>query len=206
MSVTSCGKLQANNQASVLNQNFISNQVSPYKLGDTVDDFTLKNVDNNMVSMANYKDAKGFIIVFTCNTCPYAKLYENRIIELDKTFSEQGWQLIAINPNDPSVQEGDSFENMQKKAAQSNYQFPYLYDEGQTVYPKWGAARTPHIFIVQQTSKGSILKYIGAIDDNARDENKVEKEYVKLAIENLEKGKQPNPDFTRAIGCTIKTK
>lgn len=177
-----------------------------YKVGDKVDDFSLKNVDGKMVSMADYANAKGYIIIFTCNTCPYSNMYEDRIIALDKKYAQKGWPVIAINPNDPEIQEGDSFDNMKKRAGEKGYTFPYLLDEGQEVYPKWGAARTPHVFIVSNNNGGKILEYIGTIDDNARDESAVTVNYVDKTIASLEANETPEPRTTKAIGCTIKTK
>lgn len=179
---------------------------NPYEVGDVVSDFSLKNVDGKMVSMASFKDAKGFIVVFTCNTCPYSQMYEQRIIDAHAKYGPKGWPVIAINPNDPAAQPGDSFEKMQALAKAKNYQFPYLFDEGQKEYPKWGAARTPHVFIVQKSAAGNTLEYIGAIDDNARNAESVTVNYLDATIAALEAGKKPATTFTKAIGCSIKTK
>src|SRR3954462_14452704 len=102
-----------------------------YKPGDKATDFKLKNTDGKMVSLADYKNAKGFIVVFTCNHCPYAKAYESRVLELDKKYASKGYPVIAINPNDPKVEEEDSFDNMAARAKQKHYTFPYLFDETQ---------------------------------------------------------------------------
>lgn len=208
---TSCEHANAS-KAGIVNTSFTSQQkekpdfVKAYSIGDSIEDFSLKNVDGKFVSLANFKDAKGFIVIFTCNSCPYAKMYEQRIIDLDKKYSHKKWQVIAINPNDPSVQEGDSYEKMQALAKEKEYGFPYLFDEGQVVYPKWGAARTPHAFIIQRTERGNILEYVGAIDDNARNANAVKVNYIDKTISSLESGEEPSPRTTKAIGCTIKTK
>src|SRR5580658_4195925 len=87
-----------------------------YKVGDKASDFKLKNIDDKMVSMADYKDAKGIIVVFTCNHCPFAKKYESRIMDLDKKYKSKGFPVVAISPNDPSIVADDSFDNMQKLA------------------------------------------------------------------------------------------
>ena len=132
-----------------------------YEIGDKAEDFKLKNVDGKMVSMADYKDAKGFIIVFTCNHCPYAIAYEDRIIALDKKYKALGYPVIAINPNDPDVQPGDSFEGMQERASDKEFTFPYLYDATQSTYPKYGATRTPHIFVLNKEPKLTALAWNG---------------------------------------------
>lgn len=181
--------------------------VTGYAIGDKASDFKLKNVDGKMVSMADYKDAKGFIVVFTCNHCPYAKAYEDRIMALDKKYSDKGYLLIAINPNDPKVQPEDSYEKMQERAKEKGFAFPYLHDENQEVYPEYGATKTPHVFILQKdSSKNLIVKYIGAIDDNHEEPEKVTARYVENAVDNLMAGKEVNPTTTKAVGCSIKKK
>src|SRR5579863_1570684 len=101
---------------------------SGYVVGDKATDFKLKNVDGKMVSLSDYKNDKGFIVVFTCNHCPFAKAYEDRIIALNGKYASQGYPVIAINPNDPTQIEEDSYANMQARAKAKNYQFPYLLD------------------------------------------------------------------------------
>ncbi len=174
-----------------------------YQIGDVAEDFSLLNVNNKMVSMADYKDANGYIIIFTCNHCPYAKMYEKRIIDLQKKYSKKGYPVIAINPNDPEVVPEDSFENMKQLSKKKKYPFAYLMDEKQSVYPKFGATKTPHVFLLD---KNKVVKYIGAIDDNAKDENNVKIQYVEDAISAIESGKQPDPAVTKAIGCGVKKK
>src|SRR6056297_34576 len=173
-----------------------------YEIGDVVDDFSLKSTDGEMVSMANYPDAKGYIIIFTCNHCPYAIAYEDRIIELHNEWAPKGYPVIAINPNDPDVQPDDSFEKMKERASEKNFPFKYVLDKGQKVYPKFGAERTPHVFLVDENS---VLRYIGAIDNNYKSAEAADEHYLRDAISALEAGKDPNPAMTKAIGCTIKT-
>src|SRR3984885_560776 len=96
-----------------------------YNVGDKAIDFKLKNVDGKIVSMADYKDAKGFIVIFTCNHCPFAKAYESRIMALDTKYKAKGYPVIAINPNDPTAVAEDNFETMQQRAKAKNYAFPY---------------------------------------------------------------------------------
>ncbi len=172
------------------------------KVGDVAPDFRLKGVDDQYHSLADFPDAKGFIVTFTCNTCPYSRMYEDRLIELHHKMAPRGWPVIAINPNDPAAQPGDSFEEMKKRAREKGFPFLYLFDEGQKVYPQYGAERTPHVFLLD---KDRVVRYIGAIDDSPRKPDNATRRYVEEAIAAIEAGKQPDPDFTRAIGCTIKT-
>lgn len=176
-----------------------------YKVGDEASDFSLKNVDGKMVSLADYKKAKGFIVIFTCNSCPYSVANEDRIIALDKKYKSKGYPVIAINPNDPVVQPRDSYDRMKIRAEEKGFTFPYLFDEDQEVYPRYGATRTPHVYILNKDDGKLIVEYIGAIDDSSRDESGVSKKYVENAVDALLAGKKPSETYTRAIGCSIKT-
>lgn len=175
-----------------------------YKIGDVAEDFSLKNIDGNMVSLADYEDAKGFIVTFTCNTCPYAVQYEDRIIALNNKYEDKGYPVIAIMPNNTAVKPGDDLDAMKERAESKGFTFPYLIDAEQTVYPKFGATKTPHIFVLQKTDAGNVVKYIGAIDDNYKDESAVTTKYVEDAVDALLAGKDVPLKETKAIGCTIK--
>ena len=177
-----------------------------YKIGDKAIDFKLKNVDGKMVSMADFKDAKGFVVIFSCNHCPYVVAYEDRMIELHNKYAPKGFPVIAINPNDPEVQPQDSFEKMIERANEKKFPFVYLFDEGQKVYPVYGATRTPHIYLLSKKGKDLIVEYIGAIDNNYRDASQVTETYLADAIDALLAGKKPSVTETKAIGCTIKVK
>ena len=177
-----------------------------YQPGSLVSDFKLKNVDNKLVSLGDYKNAKGYIIVFTCNTCPYAKAYEQRIIELHKKYAEKGFPVIAINPNDPSVSPGDSFSESQKRSISKNYPFAYLSDPDQEITKRFGATRTPHVFLLSKSEKGNKVEYIGAVDSDTENTDPDKVNYVQEAIEALSQQKNPATKFTKAIGCTIKWK
>ena len=177
-----------------------------YKIGDQATDFKLENIDGKMVSLADYKDANGFIVIFTCNHCPYAIAYEDRIIALDKKYKPLGYPVIAINPNDPEVQPEDSMEAMKKRAAEKGFTFPYLLDEGQKIYPQYGATKTPHVFLLNKEDGKNIVKYIGTIDNNYEDANDADVHYVQDAVDALIAGKQVPNEMTVAIGCTIKVK
>lgn len=181
-----------------------TNSSTGYKIGDVATDFNLKNIDGNMVSLSNYKEAKGFIVIFTCNTCPYAVAYEDRIEGLNKKYASQGYPVIAIMPNNPEVKPGDNMEAMKARAKAKGFTFPYLMDEGQKIYPQYGATKTPHVYVLQKTSKGNVVKYIGAIDDNYQDAAAVNTKYVENAVDALMAGKEIKEKETRAIGCTIK--
>ncbi len=181
-------------------------QTKGYKVGDYATDFSLKNVNGKEVSLAQYKDAKGFIVVFTCNTCPYSKLYEDRIIALNQKYAPQGFPVVAINPNDAGVQPEDSFEQMQQRAKDKNFPFPYLQDKTQEITTAYGATRTPHVYLLNKDRKGLRVEYIGAIDNNHKDAAKADQKFVEEAVDSLLAGKKPKNNLTKAIGCTIKWK
>ncbi len=178
-----------------------------YKVGDQAADFKLKNVDGKTVSLSDYPNAKGFIVVFTCNNCPYARAYQDRIIALDKKYKAQGYPVIAINPNDPAVEPADSYDAMVAKAKDKGYTFPYLFDPQHVVYKSYGATNTPHAFVLNKDGQGKlVVKYIGAIDDNYQDASAVKKPYLENAVKALLTGKEPEPNMTKAIGCGVKSK
>jgi peroxiredoxin len=187
---------------SILTVAFTVKTEKGYKVGDKIENFKLKNIDDKMVSLSDYKEAKGFIIVFTCNMCPYSVANEDRINALDAKYKSKGFPVIAINPNDPEASKGDSFEDMKVRASEKGFTFPYLFDEGQKVYPKFGASKTPHVYIVTKSSMK--VEYIGAIDNSSRNPDVVSEKYVENAVDALLAGNKIEKTETRAIGCSIK--
>lgn len=175
-----------------------------YQVGDKATNFSLKNIDGTMVTMDDFKDAKGIIVIFTCNHCPYSVLYEDRINDLDQKYKTKGYPVIAVNPNDSVKQPEDSFTNMVVRAKEKQFTFPYLIDADQSITKAYGASRTPHVFLLEKKNSEYIVRYIGAIDDNSKTPTEVEEKFVENAIEALIEGEKPDPDFTKAIGCTIK--
>ncbi len=172
-----------------------------YKVGDVAEDFSLKNIDENYFSLADIQDAQGYIIIFTCNHCPFAVKYEDRIIALHHEMAPKGWPVVAINPNNPDIVPEDSFEAMQVRAKEKSFPFAYLIDQGQDVYPKFGATKTPHVFLLD---KNLVVRYMGAIDDNYASPEDVSIHYVRNAIQAIQKGQDIIPSTTKAIGCSIK--
>ena len=175
-----------------------------YEVGDYATDFKLLNIDGDYLSLSDYSDAKGFIVIFTTNHCPYAVAWEDRIIDLDKTFRSKGYPVIAINPNSAEAYPDDSYEKMIERAEQKGFTFPYLHDAKQEIYKIYGATKTPHVYVLNKEAEKLKVAYIGAIDNNYRDASEADEHYVRDAVNNLLAGKDPDPDFTRAIGCSIK--
>ncbi len=181
-----------------------------YKVGDEAIDFNLPNTSGKFISMSIYKEAKGFILIFTCNHCPYAKAYQERIKVLSKMYAPQGYMVICINSNDPAANESDSYDSMKVRYKSAAFNFPYLWDGDQHIASTYGATRTPHVFVLQkqgfENTNKFMVRYIGAIDDNYEDATKVKEKYVEDAVNALLKHEYPKVENTKAIGCTIKWK
>lgn len=177
-----------------------------YGIGEAVADFKLKNIDGKMVSLKDFNSAKGFVIIFVSNHCPFSKSYEDRILGIDRKYAALGFPVIAINPNDPEAYEEDSFANMQTRAKEKGYTFPYLTDNTQAVTKLFGSIRTPQAFVLKKENGQVTVQYIGAIDNNAQDPFNVTKHYVTDALNNLLLNKPVVTTTTKAIGCAIKWK
>lgn len=210
LSLTACKKETTITEENVANDTLATTEEvvekTGYKIGDEATDFSLTGTDDKQHSLSDYSDAKGFIVIFTCNHCPYAKAYEDRIVALDKKYKKLGYPVIAINPNDASVQPEDSFDLMKVRAQEKGFTFPYLVDKDQKIFPQYGATKTPHVFVLQKENGKNIVKYIGAIDNNHEDANDVSEKYVEAAVDALLKNEPIKQTETVAIGCTIKVK
>ncbi|HAK80033.1 MAG TPA: thioredoxin family protein [Runella sp.] len=174
-----------------------------YPIGGSVAEFKLQNVKGGTVNLSDYKDKKGVIVVFTCNHCPFAKAYEERIIALDKKYAALNFPVVAINSNDASDYEDESMDNMKKRAMEKGYTFPYLQDATQAVAKAFGATRTPHVFVLRNENAKFTVQYIGTIDDNYQDPAGVTKRYVEDAVNNILAGKPVVVTQTKAVGCAI---
>lgn len=176
------------------------------KVGDVAVPFKLTNIDNKMVSLSDYNSSKGVIVIFTCNHCPFAVAYEDRIIDLHKKYSSLGFPVVAINPNDAVAYPEDDFASMQKRSKDKKFPFVYLYDESQVIARAYGAQKTPHVYMLQKEGADFKVRYIGAIDDNTDEPAAVTKKYVENALNALIEGQTVSENFTKAIGCSIKWK
>jgi peroxiredoxin len=178
----------------------------PYKPGDSASDFNLKSVNGKTVSLMNYENAKGYIVVFYSNVCPMANKYEQRIEDLHKQFGPKGYPVVAVNSNDKDVAPGDSYEEMKKLAKSKDYKFDYLYDESQDVAKSYGATNTPHVYVLSRNEDNLKVEYVGAIDNNPEDASEADKKYVADAVNALLNGQEVKVKGTKAIGCSIKWK
>lgn len=185
---------------------FLLPQTDALKVGDTAPNFSLKNVDGKMISLNTGENIKGYVIVFTSNSCPYSALYEDRLIALQTKYYNQGFPVIAIQSNNPKNSPDDSFEKMKERANEKAFNFPYLMDTNDQVTAKsFGATNTPQVYILKKEQGGSfIVAYIGAIDNNSRNPSDATKRYVELALDQLIAGESVETPNTKAIGCVIK--
>ncbi|MCW3121795.1 MAG: redoxin [Flavipsychrobacter sp.] len=174
-----------------------------YAADKTISDFSLKNIDGKSVALKDYPSAKGFIIVFTCNHCPFAKLYPPRLNELNKKYKALGVPLIAISSTDTIVFEEDTYLKMVAKAKQEKFNFPYLFDGAQQVAKNFATQKTPHAFVVWKEHGQYIIKYSGAIDDNGAQPKQVKHSYIAEAVDALLNGKEVAVKETRSIGCQV---
>lgn len=166
-------------------------------VGEKAPDFSaVPGIDGKKHGLAEYKDAKAIVVVFTCNHCPVAVEYEDRLVALQKEFKKQGVQFVAICSN---PEETDSLAELKARAESKKFNFPYLHDDGQKVGREYGAAVTPHVFLLDGKHK---IAYMGAIDDNM-DAEKVKKHYLSDAIKSVLAGKSPETTETRQFGCGI---
>jgi alkyl hydroperoxide reductase subunit AhpC len=170
--------------------------------GKVISNFELRNVDGKLFNINNINNAKGCIVVFTCNHCPFAKLYPQRFNDLNSKYKELGVPLIAINSMDSAVYEDETFALMQAKCKESNFNFPYLQDVTQAVGKQFGAEHTPHAFIIWKENNNWIIKYSGAIDDNG-EHPELAKPYIAYAVDELLANKPVSKPETESFGCRI---
>jgi peroxiredoxin len=154
-------------------------------------------IDDKQHSLADYKDARLIVLVFTCNHCPVAKAYEDRLVALQKDYAAKGVQIVAVNVNNIP---DDRLDKMKERAKEKGFNFPYLYDSSQKIGRDYGATVTPHVFLLDKDRK---LAYRGAIDDNMA-VDKVKKHYLRDALDALLAGRRPPETTTKQFGCGIK--
>lgn len=180
----------------------INDNSTVLKIGAPLPHFALPAADGTVVQSRLIKDLV-LVVVFTCNHCPYAQAYEDRLIALANHFDGEGVQFVLINSNDASSYPEDSMENMQKLSQQKSYPFPYCMDETQEAAKAFGALCTPHCFVFNHERR---LKYKGRVDDNWSDPSAVSEHNLREAIAALLKGEEPPAHEANAIGCSIKWK
>lgn len=175
----------------------------PLKIGSKMPahDATFRAVDGTEVSLADVAGEKGTLVIFTCNHCPYVKAWESRTVKIANEAKQMGFGVIALNANDPSKYEGDSFEGMVKRAKATGMRYPYVVDEGSKLAQAFGASRTPEVFLFDAEGE---LVYHGTIDDDYKDASAVDSHYLRDAVKAVSEGKDVPEETTKALGCSIK--
>jgi peroxiredoxin len=166
-------------------------------IGDTAPAFEkLIGTDDKPHSLADFKQAKAVVVVYTCNHCPVAQAYEDRLMALQKEYQGKGVQLVAINVNN---NEADKLEAMKERSGIKNFNYPYLYDASQKSAASYGASVTPHVFLLDGQRK---IAYMGAVDDSMSSGD-VKQPYLRDALDAVLAGKTPATAETRQVGCGI---
>jgi peroxiredoxin len=189
----------------------VNNEHETLEIGAKAPDFKLAGVDNKMYSLASFKNAKVLVIVFTCNHCPTAQAYEDRIIKLTSDYANKGVAVVAIMPNDPTCLRldeldfsdlGDSYEDMKIRAEEKKFNFPYLYDgKTEAVSKAYGPVATPHVFVFDQERK---LRYEGRVDDMESPFKIPNNTDTRNAIDALLNNREVPVKTTKVFGCSIK--
>jgi hypothetical protein len=180
-----------------------SSSSGTFTLGSKLPQFQLLNVDGATVGPEYFSGAKGYLVGFLCNHCPYVKGSEEMLIRIANQFQPDGLKVVTINSNDAGKYPEDSFEKMKDKSRQMNLPYPYLHDESQNVARMFDAACTPEFYLFDSNLS---LVYHGTINDSPRDASKVTKEYLSQAIVSVLEGRTPDPQFVHPVGCSIKWK
>ena len=168
------------------------------KIGDAAANFAgIIGIDDKEHGLADYQGAKLVVVVFTCNHCPVAVAYEDRLVALQKDYQAKGVQLVAVNVNTIAA---DRLDKMKERAAKKGFNFPYLYDATQKIGRDYGATVTPHVFVLDKDRK---IAYVGAVDDNVQPD-KVKSPHLRNALDALLSGKKPPQEVTKQFGCGIK--
>lgn len=176
---------------------------TPLELGASIPmtKHVMMDISDKEMSLTDLATDKGLLVVFSCNTCPFVVMWEDRYAQLEEKCAETGMGMVYINSNQAKRDDDDSVEAMKAHAKKMDYSYPYLIDENSQVADAFGAKTTPHIFLFDAKQQ---LVFKGAIDDNYKDINKVKEPYLLNAIDELLAGKKISLAETKAIGCSIK--
>jgi peroxiredoxin len=173
----------------------------PGEIGSRCPDFHLPGTDGNIYGLKDFKGSKALLVMFICNHCPYVQAVESRIVQLSQELLKRDAQIVAISSNDAQNYPADSFLNMQKRALEKNYPFPYLYDESQKVAKLFGAVCTPDFFVYDENL---LLAYRGRLDDSWKDPSQVSRQELRHAMLELLEGRSAPLSQYPSMGCSIK--
>ena len=183
----------------------VNTQANELDLGSTMPlvKNKLMDISGKSISLFEAKGENGLLVIFSCNTCPWVKRWEDRYVELAKKYKPKGVGVIAINSNESNFESSESMDEMKKIAEENKYNFFYAMDNGSKLAREFGATKTPHVYLFDKNDK---LVYRGAVDDNAKSARKVKKPYVANAIDAMLSGNDIKYASTKALGCGIKFK
>ena len=181
----------------------IAGENDALRIGDAIpmENAKMKNIDGRELSIADIAGKKGTVVIFSCNSCPWVQAWEDRISSIGNAYWKKGFGVVAINSNDPTRDQTDSFDAMKQRAKERGFEFAYTVDATSDVARAFGATRTPEVFLFDQ---GGLLVYHGVIDDNAKSPDSVKEHYLREALEAMLAGKKIPVTETKALGCTIK--
>ncbi|KAB1157699.1 redoxin domain-containing protein [Flavobacterium luteum] len=184
---------------------FVFSSYADFNKERSISNFKLKSATTNKwVAISDYKNAKGFIVVFLSNKCPMAKFYSKRLNQINEKYQNKGVYLLAINAMDTLAYADESFAKMKKKSKSDNFSFPYLQDKNQTIAKQFKAENTPQAFVVWKNKAGKlIVRYQGAIDDNAGEPEKAENHFLTDAVDELLNRKKVTVSKSESFGCKI---
>jgi peroxiredoxin len=169
-------------------------------LGERAPDFTLPDTEGEQQSLAD--GAQATVVVFTCNHCPYALAWHDRLMDAAREYEPRGARFLFISPNDAERYPADSYEAMKERVAGEDWAAPYLYDESQDVARGFGAKTTPDVFLLDSDLS---LRYRGAPDADYRDESK-NASWLREALDAVLEGREPETAETEPVGCSVKWK
>ena len=164
-------------------------------------DHNLIEISGEKITLNDVKGENGTIIIFSCNTCPWVIKWEDRYVSITERYQKMGIGIIAVNSNISKFEGDDSLEKMAIHAIENNYNFAYAQDPKAKLAYAFGATKTPHVYLFDDKN---ILVYRGAIDDNARNESKVEEAFLINALDQMLAGEQITKPVSKALGCSIK--
>jgi len=173
---------------------------TPLPLGERVPDFDLPGTDGARHRLGDASPANATVVVFTCNHCPYALAWHDRILAVADDYAAQGVRFLAVNPNDASRYPADSFEAMQRRVREKPWPMPYLHDESQGVARAWGAAVTPELYVLDADLQ---LRYHGAPDADHGDP-RLRAAWLRTALDEVLAGRPVSHPATRLLGCSVK--
>ncbi|HUE26229.1 MAG TPA: thioredoxin family protein [Solirubrobacteraceae bacterium] len=169
-------------------------------IGDTAPDFKLPDTAGASWSLSDGDAGEATVVVFTCNHCPYALAWHDRIADAARDYAARGVRFLAVNPNDAQRYPGDSLEAMRQRVANEDWPMPYLRDESQDVAHAYGAKTTPDVFVVDAAGR---LRYRGAPDGDYDDPGR-RAEWLRAALDAVLRGEEPASAETKPVGCSIK--